>query len=195
MPVKLVGWKMHGRACKQYSFQSYNTFTFYAMRVFCLFLFLFLMIILSHASAKKKTKKLKGFKLRTFTGRFQVTWQWRGWNSAWLYKYQIHVFSPETPACLHNYIQRLHVLRDERELQDTRPKWHKGFRNANKPLLPLPSSSFKKRGPLQTNQSTGLSKSSLLKHWLTTGVYWILLCLTQHPDGTKPTKKWAQLKP
>ena len=29
------------------------------------------MKILSHASAKKKTKRLKGFKFRTFIGRFQ----------------------------------------------------------------------------------------------------------------------------
>ena len=35
-----------------------------------------LMAILSHASVKKKTKKLKGFKIHTFTGCFQVTsWQ------------------------------------------------------------------------------------------------------------------------
>ena len=32
-----------------------------------------LMKILSHASAKKKTKTFKGFKICTFTGRFQVT--------------------------------------------------------------------------------------------------------------------------
>ena len=31
-----------------------------------------LMKILSHASAKKKTKRLKGFKFRTVIGRFQV---------------------------------------------------------------------------------------------------------------------------
>ena len=36
------------------------------------------MKILSDASAKKKTKRLKGFKSRTFIGRFQVTsWQRR----------------------------------------------------------------------------------------------------------------------
>ena len=35
-----------------------------------------LMKILSLASAKKKTKKLKGFKCRTFVGHFQViSWQ------------------------------------------------------------------------------------------------------------------------
>ena len=32
-----------------------------------------LMKLLSHVSAKKKTKRLKGFKFRTFIGRFQVT--------------------------------------------------------------------------------------------------------------------------
>ena len=32
-----------------------------------------LMKILSNASAKKKTKRLKGFKFRSFIGRFQVT--------------------------------------------------------------------------------------------------------------------------
>ena len=38
-----------------------------------------LMKILSHASAKKKTKILKGFKFGTFIGRFQMTsWQSRG---------------------------------------------------------------------------------------------------------------------
>ena len=38
------------------------------------------MKVLSQASAKKKTKRLKGFKFRTFMGRFQTTsWQWRGY--------------------------------------------------------------------------------------------------------------------
>ena len=68
-PVRFPGWKMHGRTCKQYIFRSYNTSTFNAMRFD---------EILSHASAKKKTKRLKGFKFRTFNYRFQVTsWQWR----------------------------------------------------------------------------------------------------------------------
>ena len=38
-----------------------------------------MMKILSHASVKKKTKRLKGFRFRTFSGCFQVTsWQSRG---------------------------------------------------------------------------------------------------------------------
>ena len=41
------------------------------------------MKILSLAGAKNKIKRLKGFKFRPFTGRFQVTsWQWRG-SSQW----------------------------------------------------------------------------------------------------------------
>ena len=31
-PVKFLGWKMHGRTCKQYIFQSCNTSTFNAMK-------------------------------------------------------------------------------------------------------------------------------------------------------------------
>ena len=31
------------------------------------------MKVLPHVSAKKKTKRLKGFKFRTFIGRFEVT--------------------------------------------------------------------------------------------------------------------------
>ena len=38
-----------------------------------------LMKILSHTSAKKKAKRLKGFKFGAFIGRFQAaSWQWRG---------------------------------------------------------------------------------------------------------------------
>ena len=40
-----------------------------------------LMKILSHASKKKKTKRLKGFKFRTFMGRSQVTTWSEGVNS------------------------------------------------------------------------------------------------------------------
>ena len=52
-------------AYKHYIFKSYNTSTFSAMH--------------SDASAKKKTKGLKGFRFCAFIGRFQVTsWQWKG---------------------------------------------------------------------------------------------------------------------
>ena len=48
--VNFPGWKMHGRACKQYIFWSYDTSTLSLMlRV--------LMKILSHANARKKRKK------------------------------------------------------------------------------------------------------------------------------------------
>ena len=64
------GCKMHGRACKQYIFRSYNPSTFGTM---CL------MKILSHASPKRETKRLNGSKFRTFTGRVHVAWrQWKG---------------------------------------------------------------------------------------------------------------------
>ena len=70
-PVKFPGWKMQVRASKQSIFCSFNTSTFNAMCD--------VMKVLSHVSAKKETKRLKGFKFRTFTGRFQMTsWQWRG---------------------------------------------------------------------------------------------------------------------
>ena len=46
----------------------------YLLSVLCV-----LINIISHASAKKKAKGLKGFKFRTFIGRFQATqWQWMG---------------------------------------------------------------------------------------------------------------------
>ena len=48
-------------------FWYYNTSTFKQR---------FLVKVLSKASAKKKAKRLKGFKFRTFIGRFQVaSWQ------------------------------------------------------------------------------------------------------------------------
>ena len=48
---------MHGRACKQHIFRSYNTSTLKAMR--------FDDEILSHVSVKQKTKRLWGFKFRS----------------------------------------------------------------------------------------------------------------------------------
>ena len=62
LTVKIPGWKMRGRACKQYIFRSCNTSTFNAMCV--------LMKTLSFSSAKKTTKGLKDFKFRTFTWSF-----------------------------------------------------------------------------------------------------------------------------
>ena len=65
---KISSWKMHGRACKQYIFRSYNI---YFQCYLCV-----LIKILSHTSAttttttKKETKGLKAFKFRTFIGRF-----------------------------------------------------------------------------------------------------------------------------
>ena len=60
---------MHGRACKQYIFQSYNTATVNALRC-----------DESPSEKEKKKKKcekeekrLKGVKFHTFSGRFQVT--------------------------------------------------------------------------------------------------------------------------
>ena len=55
---------MHGRAYKQYISRSYNTSTFKAVRFdgdpyTC--------------PCENKTKRLKGFKFRTFIGCFQVT--------------------------------------------------------------------------------------------------------------------------
>ena len=56
----------HGRACKQYVFRSRNV---------CISAVRFDQI-LSHASAKKETKRLKGFRFCTFMGGFQMTpWQ------------------------------------------------------------------------------------------------------------------------
>ena len=61
---------MHGRASKQYISRSYNTSTFNAKRFD---------EVLSQDSAKKKKKKVEGFKFRTLIGRFQMrSRQWRG---------------------------------------------------------------------------------------------------------------------
>ena len=69
-PVKFPGWKMHGRACKQYIFRSYNTSTFSAVP-FDESPFTW--------QCQKETKMLKSFKFRNFIGCFQVTSrQWRG---------------------------------------------------------------------------------------------------------------------
>ena len=61
--VKFPGWKMHVRTWKQYMFRSIA----YPLSVLCVW-----MKILPHAGAKKKTKRLKGFKFGTFMGRSQV---------------------------------------------------------------------------------------------------------------------------
>ena len=73
-PVKFPGWMMHGRACKQYIFRSYNINIFSAtrfdgdpFRCQC------------EKEDKKEEEKLKGFKFLTFMGRVQMTsWQWSG---------------------------------------------------------------------------------------------------------------------
>ena len=52
-PVKILGWKMHGRACNQYISGSYNASTFNAMRS----------DKNTHANAKQKTKKVSDFAL------------------------------------------------------------------------------------------------------------------------------------
>ena len=63
-PVRFPGWKMLGRACKQYVFQSCNVY----FSMLCIW-----MSILSHASAKKKkTKKATGFQVLRF--------YWSFWN-------------------------------------------------------------------------------------------------------------------
>ena len=68
--VQFQGWKNHANTCKQYIFPSYNIL----LSMLCI-----LMKICLHASAKKKAKRLKGFKFGTFIGCFQVTsWQRRG---------------------------------------------------------------------------------------------------------------------
>ena len=68
--VKFPGRKMRGCACKQYIFWSYSN----PLSVLYVF-----MKILSLASAKKRTKRLKGIRFRTFIGHFWViSWQWRG---------------------------------------------------------------------------------------------------------------------
>ena len=69
-PVKFPVWMMHGHNCKQSIIRSYNTSTFnhkhFDENPFT-------------CQCEKKTKSLKGFKFRTFIGRFQVTSrQWRG---------------------------------------------------------------------------------------------------------------------
>ena len=66
-PVKCTGWKMHGRACKQYILRSCNNL----LSTLCV-----LMKILSHTGAKKKKKRLKYFRFRTFIGRFHLVISW-----------------------------------------------------------------------------------------------------------------------
>ena len=63
-PVQFLGWKMHESVCKQYTFQPSNTSTFNAMRFDK---------TLSHASVKKKTKKVNGFRFRTLHTRCDTT--------------------------------------------------------------------------------------------------------------------------
>ena len=71
-PVKCPCRKIHGRACKEYIFRSYNSY-------FQCFAFSWLSF---HMPVQKKKKRLKGLKFRTIIGRFQVTsWQWRGCTS------------------------------------------------------------------------------------------------------------------
>ena len=69
-PVKFPGCMMHGRACKQYTFRSYNIYfqccTFW-WRSFHM------------PVSRRRQKRLTGFKLCISIGCFQVTsWQWRG---------------------------------------------------------------------------------------------------------------------
>ena len=69
-PVKCPGWKMHGRACKQYIFWSYNRSTFNAM---CSDENLSNM----YAGAIKKTKRV--WNVAFLWVFFKMTpWQWRG---------------------------------------------------------------------------------------------------------------------
>ena len=60
-PVKCPCCKMYGCSCKQSVFRSNNNL----FSMVCV-----LMQFLSHASAKKKTERPKGFRFRTFIGRF-----------------------------------------------------------------------------------------------------------------------------
>ena len=70
-PVTCPSWKMHGRPCKEHIFWSYNKTSTFNAKHFD--------ENPAHASAKKKTKRLKGFIFRIFIGHFQVTpRQWRG---------------------------------------------------------------------------------------------------------------------
>ena len=65
---KMSGLRNAGTCLQTAYFQSYNASTFSAARV--------LIKIVSYATAKKKTKRLKGFKFRAVIGRFKVTsWQ------------------------------------------------------------------------------------------------------------------------
>ena len=60
--VTFPGWKMHGCTCKQCIFWSYNIY-----------------IKALHFDANMPVRKRhKNFKFRTFMGRFQMTWHWRG---------------------------------------------------------------------------------------------------------------------
>ena len=47
------------------------------------------MKIPSHAGAKKKAQRLKGFKFRTFRGRFEISWQSRGERIVTTAKYHL----------------------------------------------------------------------------------------------------------
>ena len=69
-PVKFLGWKMHGWACKQCIFQSYNNY----FQCYAFWWKPFPMQVW-----KGRQKGFKGLKCHTFMGRFQMTsWQWRG---------------------------------------------------------------------------------------------------------------------
>ena len=61
-PVKFPGWKMHGRAYKQYIFRSYDASTFSAMR--------FDENPLTWQCETRRQKRLKGFRFGSFVGRF-----------------------------------------------------------------------------------------------------------------------------
>ena len=69
-PVKYPGWKMHGRACKQYIFRSYNIY-------FQCYVFQWKSF---HRPVRKiRQKQLRVLNLAHLLVVFQVTsWQWRG---------------------------------------------------------------------------------------------------------------------
>ena len=71
-PVIFLGRKLHGHACKQYIFWSYNIYF-----QCCAFWWKSFHMPVQ----KKKTETLNGFKFYTFVGCFQVTsWQSRGYT-------------------------------------------------------------------------------------------------------------------
>ena len=93
---------MNGHTCREYIFRSCNIYFQFQCCVS--------IKILSHESAKNKTETVKGFKICTFIGRFQV----RSWHLQYdniiITPFPPSSPSPQTLPLSLNLFQIIHVL-------------------------------------------------------------------------------------